>query len=378
MPETKMSLFDLVGDLVIFRDLNPLDARLPRFDDAWQDMGLSSPARPRKHEPEYARAVAWLLGRARSLERPDVSLQEIFYIGDTALSDGNAFLNLRAAGNYRGWAFIGAERSDERPAREDDGIYVANHWRDLAEYIARLLGRGAALDACTAAIVDIDKTALGARGRNDRVIDGARIAAMETLMAEVLGSAYSPLAFQAAYAEFNASRYHPFTADNQDYLAYVCLMVTAGLCSVEDLAADIRGGRPATFPDFLALVDARRSELAPALASVHDEVRERVAAQDPTPFKTFRRREYRETADRMGNLPDAAPEAQRLAEEICLTQEVIDLLRWLQARGCLLLALSDKPDEATIPAPDLAALGYRPLHRIPTHVAGPSIAHLLS
>ena len=47
---------------------------------------------------------------------------------------------------------------------------------------------------------------------------------------------------------------------------------------------------------------------------------------------------------------------------------------WLKARGCLLLTMSDKPDEATLPTPELASQGYQPLHRTPTTAVGESIA----
>jgi hypothetical protein len=51
---------------------------------------------------------------------------------------------------------------------------------------------------------------------------------------------------------------------------------------------------------------------------------------------------------------------------------------WLKARGCLLLTMSDKPDEATLPTPELASQGYQPLHRTPTLAVGESIAGRLA
>ncbi len=373
----KLSLSDLIGDMVVFRDLNPVDARLPRFDDAWAAMGLPGPARPRKHEPAYAQAVVWLLRRARSLDDPSASLAEIVYLGDTALSDGNAFRNVRAASGWRGWAFIGAERDEEMSAAETDGVYVANRWRALADFATLLLDRGAALDASTAVIVDIDKTALGARGRNDKAIDRARMAAMEAMIAELVGPGFDQTLFQRVYGEFNAAGYHSFTADNQDYLAYICLMVDAGACTLGELATDVSEGRLSSFPDLVTRIEARAAGLPGPVRAAHGEVLSRVRAGDPTPFKTFRRREYVETIGRMGNLPDDAPLGQRLTREICLTREVVDMLAWLRDRGCLLLALSDKPDEASLPTGELAGQGCLPLHRAPTHVVGQSIAHLL-
>jgi hypothetical protein len=368
-------LADCVGDLVLFRDLNPVDARLPRFEEAWASMGIQGPARPRKHEPAYAQAVVWYLQRARALENHAARLNEILYIGDTALSDGNAFRNVRAAGDWRGWAFICSERDEPPSITEQDGVCVANRWSSLPEFISRAAWQGATLGASTAVIVDIDKTALGARGRNDRPIDRARLAAMEAMLAEVLGDLWNSALFHDTYSQLNVPRFHSFTADNQDYLAYICLIVGARVCSLADLQADLADGRLTNFVDFVARTDAQSDGLpTPAVRAAHEEVQARVRAGDPTPFKAFRRREYLETVCRMGSLSDRAPLDQRLREEICLTREVIELVDWLRNRGCLPLALSDKPDEASVPTDALASTGCRPLHRAMTHIAGPSIA----
>ena len=91
------------------------------------------------------------------------------------------------------------------------------------------------------------------------------------------------------------------------------------------------------------------------LQALHDDIYARASAGDPTPFKAFRQREYLETVKRLGHLPDNAPLGQRLVEEICMTREVLDVVRWFRARGCLLLAVSDKPDEAAFPTPEAGA-----------------------
>lgn len=380
---SKLSLHDVFGDLVIYRDLNPVDSRLPPFSAAYAAMGFDTPAPPRKLEPEYARALAWLLGKAREQEArlaEDRRLCELVYIGDTMLNDGGAFCNLREHTGWRSWCFIGAEKDEELAASEAGGIYQANRWSALAAFLSWVRDQqGAALDAGTAVIVDIDKTMLGARGRNDGAIDRARLAAIEATVAEALGAAFDPAGFRRAYAALNVAKHHAFTADNQDNVAYICLMVGAGAMTLEGLLADIEAARLPSYRDFMALVEARRSQLSSARAvELHDDIYARVQAGDPTPFKAFRRREYRETVGRMGYLPDAAPLAQRLLEEICLTREVLDAAQWLRRRGCLLIALSDKPDEATAPTAELAAQGYQPLHRTPTHVLGQSIAGLLA
>jgi hypothetical protein len=375
---SRLSLYDLVGDLVLYRNLDPVDARLPQFANAWAEIGLADATRPRKHEASYAQTTAWYLRRARALDRRAPELAELVYLGDTAMADGNAFKSLRAVTGWPGWAFIGAEKDEEMAVTEKEGVYVANRWSALAEFASLLLAQGAALDARTAVVVDIDKTALGARGRNDRSIDRARTTAIEATVADAIGAAFDRDAFRAAYGTINVPKYHPFTADNQDYLAYICLMISAGVTPLEGLLDDLAAGRLASFRDFIDRVEAGRDRLpSDALRALHADIYGLVVAGDPTPFKAFRRREYRETVSRMGHLPDDAPLAQRLVEEVCLTREVVEFARWLAGRGCLLLAASDKPDEATMPTPALVAEGFLPLHRTATHIVGPSIAELL-
>jgi len=378
MTASMASIYDLVGDLVVYRDLDPVDSRLPRFSESWPLMGLAGPQTPRKIEPAYAQALAWQLRQMRALDAPGAAIEELVFIGDNLSSDGSAFRNLRAAGDWRGWAFIGADRRDPPAAEETAGITTANRWTALAPFLAGLLYGGAALDTRTAVVLDIDKTAIGARGRNDAVIDAARIAAIEATVADALGSDFDQQRFREAYATLNVARYHPFTADNQDNVAYICLMLGAGVSSLDELTRDIQDGSLATFKDFMAQVEAGRQHLPSAgLQALHDDIYAYVRAADPTPFKAFRRREYRETVARMGCLPDDAPVEDMLTQEVCMTREVLDAAVWLRGRGCLLAALSDKPAEATMPTPDLIARGFLPLHRAPAHVVGPAIRDLL-
>lgn len=374
---TKPTLYDLFGDLVIYRSLDALDQRLPRFADAYAAMGLPGPIPPRKLDVAYAQALAWLLERSRQLAGHP-PLTELVYIGDTMLNDGGAFINLRNQMGLPGWCFIGAEKDEELAISEKNGIYQANRWAALAEFLGWVQSQGAALDAHTAVIVDIDKTLLAARGRNDGTLDRARVVAVEATVAGALGGQFDRDSFRRVYAVLNATQYHPFTGDNQDIVAYICLMISAGLSGLEQLQADIQGGRLTDFRDFMAQMDRQPAQLAArGLRDLHCEIYDRVLAGDPTPFKAFRRREYAETVSRMGHLPDDAPLGQRLVEEICLTREVYEAVSWLQRRGCLLVALSDKPDEATEPTAELAARGYLPLHRTATHIIGQSVGELL-
>jgi hypothetical protein len=125
-----------------------------------------------------------------------------------------------------------------------------------------------------------------------------------------------------------------------------------------------------TFAQFIAEVNARSTDLPADLRQIHAGIYARVQEGDPTPFKAFRYNEYRATVEHLGRLPDATPVAELLANEIVITEEVRALaLKW-RAQGALLFALSDKPDEASIPTEALAAQGFRPIHRTETHAVG--------
>jgi hypothetical protein len=68
---------------------------------------------------------------------------------------------------------------------------------------------------------------------------------------------------------------------------------------------------------------------------------------------------------RAGLLP-----VQLLDGAIVMTQEVREMALAWREQGALLFGLSDKPDEASIPQPELAAEGCLPIHRVETHSVG--------
>jgi hypothetical protein len=368
------SVHEFIGDLIVYRKLVPVDPRLPPLAELAPQVGLAAGAIPRKSAPEYARVIVHLLRRARELDAPGTAIQRLVYVGDTRLNDGTAFANICGAGGWPGLAFIASET--EEPPRveivESDGarLFLANRWDALADFDRYCGGQGFPLDERSAVVVDLDKTALGARGRNDRVIDGARVEAVRRTVDHMLGDNFRPAAFQRAYDLLNQPEFHPFTADNQDYLAYVCLILGSGLCGLDELVGDLRAGRLATFRQFIAGVDARKADLPADLRQIHAGIYGCVHDGDPTPFKAFRYNEYLATVERMGRLGDGAPLSDLLREEIVITQEVREVaLRW-RTQGALLFALSDKPDEASIPSQEQVARGYRPIHRTETHAVG--------
>lgn len=362
-----------LGDLVVYRNLEPADERLRGLPEIWEEIGLPGYRIPRKTEPAYATAVVHFLDQAQALRFPKRPLKRLLYIGDTVMNDGTAIVNLGQHRPIRG--IICTERPGEaKKVSINQGVMTANRWEALKDLVPFVLGEGFHLDEEMAAVIDLDKTAMGAKGRNDGPIDAARVEAVRRTVVEVLGSQFDMKRFRAVYDELKQPPYHPFTADNQDYLTYICLMVGGGVYDYETLRTDLAAGRLSTFAQFIEvcaerLRDGALSELLP----VHQEVYANFRRGDPTPFKSFRYREYEETVARMDFLPAETDPARLLAEEIVITREVMDLARFLQERGVLLFGLSDKPDEASFPRAELAAEGYAPIHRTRMKVMGEAI-----
>jgi hypothetical protein len=371
----RTSVSEFLGDNVVYRNLEPVDGQLPTLGQLRATLGLPAERVPRKSESDYARVIVQILQAARAFNEPDQPLERLIFVGDTRLNDGTAFANICNAGGWPGLAFIGSEKGSEPeselvPTASGQHILVANRWESLYGFDRLCVDRGLPVDQHAAVIIDLDKTALGARGRNDHVINQARVQAVRDTVADLLGAGFDEAAFTEVYDRFNGVEFHPFTTDNQDYLAYLCLIVGGGLFDANTLADDILAERLTSFRAFIDTVDERSDDLPGGLAAIHRDIYSNVQAGDPTPFKAFRRQEFLATLNRMGCVSDPATVETLFAEEIVITQEVRALAMEWKARGALLFGLSDKPDEASLPTTKLAAQGLLPIHRTETHVVG--------
>jgi hypothetical protein len=365
-----------LGDSIAYRNLNPLDTRLPGLDELRASIRIPDQGVPRKTSADYANLVSHLLKRARSLEAPKTQIKRLLFIGDTRLNDATAFNNICAAGDWPGIAFICAEKMQDAPyheilkQEENRLLYLANRWEMLNAFDQYLIPHDIFIDENTAIILDLDKTCLGARGRNDLVINQARVEAAFATVKVLIGSEFDAEAFEQSYNLFNEPDFHSFTSDNQDYLVYICLIVSSGLYEREKLAKDIRSGKVFRFDQFLIDVQLQANKLPAGVQEIHGDVFSRMRQGDPTPFKAFRAQEYLATVSHMGKLGDDIPMDERLSQEIVITQEVRERASDWLFRGAFLFGLSDKPDEASIPTTELASQGYLPIHKIETSVVG--------
>jgi hypothetical protein len=370
------SLSNIWGDFIVFRNLIPADKRLPTFQDLKGILFDGEIPLPRKVEPAYGRVVAEILARARRLELPRSQLKRLIFLGDTRLLDGTAFQNLCLAGEWPGWAFIGRDDLKASKANQVEGdeyigqFFISNRWSGLGDFLGYLVDQGVRLDEETALVIDMDKTSVGARGRNDKPIDEARLEGVRLTVADLLGASFNESAFRDVYHTLNQPVYHPFTADNQDYLAYICLMLGTSLFTFEQVVQEVQESSLSSFFEFIQRVQERRAELGSgSLGAIHDQVWAYVQANDPTPFKAFRYNEYFCTAGRFGGAQDE-PISQLLTERIVITAEVQEFAAELRQRGALVFGLSDKPDEASFPTAEQVRQGMKPLHQLETLVVG--------
>lgn len=364
----KGTLADWLCDRIVYRNLMPADPALPSLEDVWREIGLDTYRVPRKTEPVYAAAVFSFLESAQAA-RGAPPLRNLLFIGDTYMNDGTAARNLAAHLPLRG--FIGADRLDEpQQVKYDDLLMIANRWERLVDFPAWAQSEGLVCDERAAVLVDIDKTFIGARGRNDRVIDAARVTAVRQTVEELLGNEFDETSFRAVYDELNRQTYHYFTGDNQDYLAYICLMAVGDVFPAEELWTELKAGRLTGFTQFVTLCDARRQRMGEGLGLAHREVATNMRLGDPTPFKSFRYREYFTTIERMDHLPDDTSEADLLRGEILITGEVARAAQRLSDMGILAFGISDKPDEASLPPKELGERGGKPIHRVRMKVIG--------
>lgn len=370
----RTTVSEFLGDFIVYRNLVPFDSRLPSLSEISEPLGLLPGMIPRKTTFEYARVITYLVEQARKLDNPGSHINRIVFIGDTRLNDGTAFRNICHSGKWPGIAFIASEQKEPLDYKIDEQeagtLFLANRWEALAEFNQFCQRRDFRIDEHSAVLIDLDKTTLGARGRNDRVIDQVRLEAAAQTVGSLLGEENDPERFQTAYLRLNQTEFHAFTQDNQDYLVYICLMIGISLFDLESLVVDVKSGKVATFDEFLINIGQRKDELPVKLQSIHDDLTSRVQQGDPTPFKEFRYMEYKTTTARMGQMDASTPVDELLAQEITITQEVRDAALAWRDQGALLFGISDKPDEASIPNAKQESEGCKPIHQVETDAVG--------
>jgi len=370
----RASAHEFIGDRIVYRNLIPMDVRIPPMKEVIKELGMMPIDFPRKSSLDYAKIVSYQINYAHFLASPKNKLKKLVYVGDTFLGDGTAYSNICSVNTFDGICIIISENTDPPKGvfNKINGrlVFSGNRWKYLVNNEQILNDRNYIIDDQTVLILDLDKTILGARGRNNKMIDKARLDAAHLIARDILGPDYDQVSFQNAYDAFDKDEYHKFTTDNVDYLVYLSLFISGGFYGLDFLKGRILSTALGNFKQFICEVDRESGRLPKPLLDCHKSFYECFCMGDPTPFKTFRKYEYKYTVDAMGKLPDRSSPDQLIKQEIALTQEVRQFANFCHDHGALVFSLSDKPDEASVPAPEYTSSGYKPIHQTETHAIG--------
>jgi hypothetical protein len=161
-------------------------------------------------------------------------------------------------------------------------------------------------------------------------------------------------------------------------VVFLTLVICLGIYDIEDVQRWLLTFTPINeiFSNVIEKVEkiAKYEQIESVLNTVR-EVFFNTHAGDQTPFKTFREAEYLTTREWMSyggeNTAKGEPRSR-----ITLTREVLDLVVFLKKQGSQVLALSDRPIEATEPDPQVFPDAIS-LLEIPMTPLGNSIEHYL-
>ncbi len=352
------TIAELTGDLVIYRDLQPYDRRLPGLAELRDELGIPASCVPRKRDLDYARVIMALLQRIQ-LQRHVLPLDRLLVVGDTT-NDRQMAAHLCSASGLPVAGFIGVDDLEVAPTLLWEGdTATANRWALLDTWLEHVQQQAMQADRAVewsrvALVLDIDKTLLGPRGRGDAPINAARAEGAVQVAADILAlDVHNPDdlrirdTFRLLYETICQKEYHGLTLDNQDYVVFITLLLAGQVLSLEELQQGMQTGIFASFTNMLTHLESR---IPAHLRTIYTEVRAADAAGDPTPFKAFRHAEFAATVGRM------------IAGELTLCREVVDVARGLVQLGACCLAASDKPSEASLPSDEQVAAGLLPLH----------------
>ncbi|MDQ6947094.1 MAG: DUF4062 domain-containing protein, partial [Actinomycetota bacterium] len=369
------SINELFDNCIILRKMTRLDtheALLP------EDAGFV-----RKYEPQYAKALA------DHIQASWPGTRHIVYVGDTYANDGAAIRNLQRL-KLPVSGFICEPQLGLRRLWFNSTLY-SDSWTDLVGFASNVKDH---IGQHTLAIFDIDQTLWAPKGVHEKPLSRTRTQAMCSLVDSYVHDSDSDVAKRARervlrlYDEISRVQYHKtLTMDNEDYKAAICVFLSLNLIwdAQEERGDPARGieffNRLAKLSteDFVSYT--RDNYLAPmintgsggGLGNITQLITQSMAAgttdqysnygerhgisvprvnedvlavframtgPSTIKFEAFRLREFEEAHRR-------ATSGLPLEDSIVLSKPTWDFACWLKDHGVNLLALSDRPDEAT-------------------------------
>ncbi len=329
------NLNTIFENYIVFRELNPLREELPSFSELKKQLKLDF--LPRKKDPEYAKVLSFLFKKIGDFEK-------VIYFGDTYLNDGSVIKNLTELNEYKVFGVI-TEEGEQDYIKFKGNMILNTKWRNLLPILEILEKRDFLLDEKTIVVIDIDKTFIGARGRNNKAIDKARTDAITSIIKDALGEIEEDR-FDYIYSRLNRRSLHSFTGDNQDIVAIMSILFYGDYYALGRFIREFYAGNWREPLEFFNTITIPPNDKAYKLL---EEVKENLLKKNPTAFPTFREKEFNCTLKRMDFLPDVSDVRKLLNEEILITKEVYDVGLIAKKKGAIVFGLSDKPELSSIP-----------------------------
>lgn len=321
------------------------------------------------------------LGYAKGIYRyilNNYSIENICYVGDTFRNDGALVRNLQKefrSSNVNVYGFICEPQLNISNLWYSDMLYT-DKWSDILVFLDKISTK---VTKSTLFIFDIDQTIWAAKGVNDEPLTTARVGAINSLIDKYVSSPISRSHMKAVagdvYNEICKIEYHQLTLDNEDYKAAITLCVSLGAFtgkaghqknfidpdgySPEQIVWDIKDSLKPYFVDkgineFLLDVFGRiiRKEFAEEFSRLggnrdllDDDIRllfNNITDNHPAPFTIFREYELSEALK-----ITCSEKTCDINSSLTLNRVTCELAGYLKSKGIKLLALSDRPDEAT-------------------------------
>ncbi len=332
----RVKLNDIYENYIVFRELNPVKKSLPQFDEIRSKLGFSYLPRKKENPPDYVKALSYIFQSIRPF-------QKILYIGDTEMSDGGVIKAFTELGTYQVAGIITQEKKENKVEFEEN-IVKNTKWSNLKHILEEIKDIGFHIDYSTVVVIDIDKTFIGARGRNDKAIDNARMDAVISIAKKIFPS-FDRGNFSQIYSKINTKKFYSLTNDNQDIVSIASIIIYSGAIDLRQFEKDFELGM---IKGPLSLFKRCRikNEL---LKNIVASIRKNIEMGNPTPFPTFRKEEFRSTIGRMDFLTDDVSEERLLKEEIMATKEVYEIGEIAKMNRAVVFGVSDKPTLSSVP-----------------------------
>ena len=332
----RAKLNDIYEDYIVFRELNPIKKSLPQFNEIQSKLGFSHLPRKKENPLDYVKALSYIFQSVRPF-------QKILYIGDTNMSDGGVIKAFTALRTYQIVGIITQEEKENKIEFEGN-IVKSTKWMNMKHILKMVEDNGFHIDYNTVVIIDIDKTFIGARGRNDKAIDNARMDAIISIAKKIFPS-FDRETFSQIYSTINAKKFYPLTNDNQDIVSIISIVIYSGAISLKQFEKAFELGiikNPISFFGSCKI----KNEL---LENIVENVKNNIKMKNPTPFPTFRNEEFKSTIERMDFLTDNTPKEKLLKEEIMITKEVYEVGEIAKMNKAVVFGVSDKPILSSVP-----------------------------